>query len=55
MAAEKAAKRVLGVKAVVENVEVKISGDNKRTDVEIAQVALNNLKWTQWFLKKTFL
>jgi len=52
MAAEKAAKRVLGVKAVVENVEVKISGDNKRTDVEIAQVALNNLKWDTMVPKK---
>lgn len=45
IAAERAAKRVYGVKAVVENVDVKVSGTYKRTDEDIALSVLNNLKW----------
>lgn len=45
LAAEKAAKRVAGVKAVVQEIEVKISAIHKRNDDEIAQMALNSLKW----------
>lgn len=45
IAAEKAAKRVIGVKAVVMEIEVKISGSDERTDVDIAKVAVNNIKW----------
>lgn len=45
LAAEKAAKRVSGVKAVVEEIDVKIPGRDTRTDEDIAQMALNNLKW----------
>lgn len=44
-AAEQATKRVAGVKAVVENIEVKLPGSSKRTDSDIAQAALNAIKW----------
>lgn len=44
-AAENAAKRVLGVKAIVDELSVRIGGSDKRTDEDIAMVALNNLRW----------
>jgi len=44
-AAEKAARRVKGVKAVAEEIEVKLAFDAKRTDDEIAAAALNRLEW----------
>lgn len=34
-----------GVKAVAENIEVKVSAVGKRTDAEIAQAVLNALQW----------
>lgn len=43
--AEKAAKRVAGVKAVAEDIEVKYMGDFIKNDTEIAQAVLNALKW----------
>ena len=43
--AEKAAKRVAGVKAVAEDIEVKINATGKRNDTEIAEAVLNALKW----------
>ncbi len=43
--AERAVKKVNGVRAVLEEIEVKILGLNKRTDQDIAAMALNNLKW----------
>lgn len=43
--AEKAVKRVDGVKAVVENIDVKLKTKSVRTDEEIAEVALKNLRW----------
>ncbi len=46
LAAEKAAKRVYGVKAVVEEIDVKIeNSDSIPTDQDIAQAALDHLKW----------
>ena len=45
MAAEKAAKKVNGVKAVVEDIEVKYGDAFKKTDKEIAKAALNALEW----------
>jgi osmotically-inducible protein OsmY len=45
LAAELATRRVLGVRAIVEKIEVKIGGVYKRTDQDIAQAALNNLRW----------
>lgn len=44
-AAEQAAKRVLGVKAVANNIEVKLPGERMRTDTDIAQAAVNALQW----------
>jgi osmotically-inducible protein OsmY len=43
-AAERAAKRVYGVKAVVNEIEVKLPGGSQRTDEDIAEAALNALK-----------
>src|ERR1700739_2610509 len=44
-AAENAAKRVVGVKAVAEDIEVQISMAHKKNDTEIAEAILNALKW----------
>ncbi|MGV3611895.1 MAG: BON domain-containing protein [Fluviicola sp.] len=44
-AAEKAALRVDGVKAVAEGIDVKLMIANKRTDAEIAQASVGALKW----------
>lgn len=43
--AEKAALRVSGVKAVVNQIEVKLPTDNRRLDEDIAQVASKLLEW----------
>lgn len=43
--AEKAAKRINGVKAVAEEIEVKLDNHGKRNDTEIAEVVLNSLRW----------
>jgi osmotically-inducible protein OsmY len=45
LAAEKAAKKVMGVKAVAEDIQVGISPDYRKTDTEIAQAVYNALKW----------
>jgi len=45
MSAEKAAKRVAGVKAVAEEIQVKLSSGTKKNDTEIAEAVLNALKW----------
>jgi VCBS repeat-containing protein len=45
LAAERAAGRVSGVKAIAEEIEVKLPGYGHRTDVEIAQAALSALEW----------
>lgn len=45
MAAEKAAKKVYGVKAVAEDIEVKYGDAFKKTDKEIAKAAVNALEW----------
>ena len=44
-AAERAARRVKGVKAVAEEIEVRLALDVKRTDEDIAAAALNRLEW----------
>jgi osmotically-inducible protein OsmY len=44
-AAEKAAQRVAGVKAVAEDIVVKLAADFKKTDAEIATAVLDALKW----------
>jgi osmotically-inducible protein OsmY len=45
MAAERAAKKVNGVKAVAEDIEVKYGDAFKKTDKEIAKAAVNALEW----------
>jgi len=44
-AAERAAKRVLGVKALAIELEVTLPGSAERTDAEIARTAENALEW----------
>lgn len=43
--AEKATKKVSGVRAVAEEIEVRLSSSGVRTDVDIAQAVLHTLKW----------
>jgi len=45
VAAEKAASRVKGVKAVAEEIEVKLPFDIKRSDEDIAAAAIDRLGW----------
>jgi osmotically-inducible protein OsmY len=44
-AAEDAAYRVRGVKAVANDIEVKLPGSLQRTDADLAQAAIDTLKW----------
>lgn len=43
--AERAAQRVVGVKAVAEDIEVKIEPDEKKNDTEVAEAIITSLKW----------
>lgn len=45
LTAEKAAKRVAGVKAVAEDIQVGVSPSFRKTDADIAEAVLNALKW----------
>lgn len=45
LTAEKAAKRVRGVRGVAEEIEVRIPMSTKRTDAEIARAVVNALEW----------
>ena len=45
MAAEEAAHRVPGVKAVVNEIEVRLPGSAERTDADLAKAVLTALKW----------
>jgi osmotically-inducible protein OsmY len=47
-AADRAAKRVYGVKAVVEEIKVTLAGSYKRTDKDIAKSATDVLDWNLW-------
>jgi osmotically-inducible protein OsmY len=44
-AAERVALRVYGVKAVANDLQVRLPGDRQRTDTDIAQAAVNALTW----------
>jgi osmotically-inducible protein OsmY len=44
-AAEEAALRVRGVKAVANDIQVKLPNEDRRTDTDIAAAAINVLKW----------
>jgi osmotically-inducible protein OsmY len=46
VAAERAAARVAGVKAVANELEVRLPGSSQRTDEDIAQAALDTLAWS---------
>jgi osmotically-inducible protein OsmY len=46
--AEHIAKRVAGVQAVVNDIEVRLPSESQRTDAEIARAALNALEWDVW-------
>ena len=45
MAAEEAAHRVRGVKAVANDIEVRLPGFAERTDADLAKAVLNALRW----------
>jgi osmotically-inducible protein OsmY len=45
VAAEEAAKAVYGVRGIANDIDVRVPGSGKRTDTEIAEAALNALKW----------
>lgn len=45
ISAEKAAKRVSGVRAVAEDIQVGLSPTYRKTDLEVAEAVLNALKW----------
>ncbi len=45
LAAEEAAKRVKDVKGIVEEIMVQLQHDGKRTDQELAQAAVNAIRW----------
>jgi osmotically-inducible protein OsmY len=47
-AAEDAAKRVAGVKAIAEEIKVKLAGTYRRSDEDIARAAANILQWNLW-------
>jgi len=46
--AEQAAQRILGVKAVVVEMDVKLAFDSKRSDADIAQSVENALAWSAY-------
>ncbi len=43
--AEKAALKVAGVKGIAEDIEIKLSYHDQKTDAELAQAVVNGLKW----------
>lgn len=45
VAAERAAERVSGVKAVVNEMDVRLPGSSERTDQDIARAAIDSLRW----------
>jgi osmotically-inducible protein OsmY len=47
-AAERAARRVKGVRAIAEELEVNLSGLHRRKDAEIAQAVARSLGWHVW-------
>ncbi len=47
-AVERAAERVQGVKGIAEEITIKLKGLHARTDAEIAEAAINAIKWHVW-------
>jgi len=48
LAAENAARRVAGVKAVAEEIQVELLGSHERNDADIARAAASALTWNVW-------
>jgi osmotically-inducible protein OsmY len=46
--AERVVQRVIGVKAIVEELEVRLHPSHKRKDVEIAEAVVKSLRWHVW-------
>ena len=51
VSAERAAARVSGVKAVANELEVRLPGSSERTDEDIAQAAVDTLRWSVLVLR----
>ena len=47
-AVERAAQRVEGVKGIAEEITIKLTGVHVRSDAEIAEAAVNAIKWHVW-------
>jgi len=47
-AVERAAQRVAGVKGIAEEITIKPYGEHVKSDTEIAEAAINSLKWHVW-------
>ena len=52
LSAEKAAKRVMGVAAVAQDIEVRITDGGKRNDSDIAAAVINSLNWNSMIPKE---
>jgi osmotically-inducible protein OsmY len=52
-AAERAVKRVEGVVAVAEEIQVRVPGISQRTDADIARSAASSVSWNTWVPKDT--
>lgn len=51
-AAERAAQRVEGVKAIAEEIEVNLFGEHKRNDTDVAKAVVSALRWHVWVPKE---
>jgi osmotically-inducible protein OsmY len=51
-AAERAAQRVEGVRAIAEEIEVNLYGEHKRNDTEVAKAVISALRWHVWVPKE---
>lgn len=51
-AAERAAQRVVGVKAIAEEIEVNLFGEHKRNDPDVAKAVVSALRWHVWIPKE---
>ena len=45
LAAEKAVRRIAGVKAIVEKIEVELAGAHQKDDIDIAEAVLTHFQW----------
>ncbi|MFZ4573855.1 MAG: BON domain-containing protein [Phycisphaerales bacterium] len=51
-AAERAAQRVEGVKAIAEEIEVNLFGEHNRNDADVAKAVVSALRWHVWIPKE---